>query len=161
MIEVPGIADLGPRLLIGLSRNMSILNNSTSLLWQEFMPFRKSISGRLNDELFSLQVYDPLYFKLFDPRREFTKWAAVEISEPGSYPERLEKFELVGGRYAIFHYKGHPADTKIFEYIYREWLPKSGYNLDQRPHFEIIGSHYKHNSPDSEEDIYIPIKPVG
>ncbi len=37
-------------------------------------------------------------------------------------------------------------------------LRRSGYEMDTRPHFEILGAQYKNNDPDSEEDIYVPIK---
>ncbi|MFM9945765.1 MAG: GyrI-like domain-containing protein, partial [Bacteroidia bacterium] len=43
--------------------------------------------------------------------------------------------------------------------IYGTWIPNSEYNLDNRPHFEILGEKYKNNHPDSEEEIWIPIKP--
>ena len=35
----------------------------------------------------------------------------------------------------------------------------SKYSIDNRPHFEIIGEKYKNNDPNSEEEIWIPIKP--
>ncbi|MDP5096829.1 MAG: GyrI-like domain-containing protein [Flavobacterium sp.] len=37
-------------------------------------------------------------------------------------------------------------------------MPNSEYQLDNRPHFEILGAKYKNNAPDSEEEIWIPIK---
>jgi len=37
-------------------------------------------------------------------------------------------------------------------------LPNSDYELDNRPHFEILGKKYKNNSADSEEEIWIPVK---
>jgi AraC family transcriptional regulator len=40
-----------------------------------------------------------------------------------------------------------------------EWLPNSAYALDDRPHFEALGEQYKNNDPNSEEEIWIPIKP--
>jgi AraC family transcriptional regulator len=48
-------------------------------------------------------------------------------------------------------------DTAIFQYIYSTWLPASGYALDNRPHFELLGEKYKQGSPHSEEEIWIPI----
>ena len=33
------------------------------------------------------------------------------------------------------------------------------YTLDDRPHFEILGEKYKNQDPDSEEELWIPIKP--
>jgi AraC family transcriptional regulator len=69
----------------------------------------------------------------------------------------MEDFELPGGRYAVFSYRGSSADPAPFTHIYSEWLPQSGYALDDRPHFEVLGPKFKPNHPDSEEEIWIPI----
>jgi AraC family transcriptional regulator len=37
-------------------------------------------------------------------------------------------------------------------------LPASGYELDDRPHFEILGERYKNNDPDSEEELWFPVR---
>ena len=36
--------------------------------------------------------------------------------------------------------------------------PNSDYKPDDRPHFELLGAKYKNDDPDSEEEIWIPIK---
>ena len=72
----------------------------------------------------------------------------------------METYTLTGGLYAVFDYKGLSTDTKIFEYIFGTWLPRStNYLLGDRPHFEILGDKYKNNDLNSEEQIWIPIKP--
>jgi AraC family transcriptional regulator len=70
----------------------------------------------------------------------------------------METFVLSGGEYAVFDYKGSSNDSSIFQYIFMNWLPNSGYNLDNRPHFEVLGEKYKNNDPTSEEEIWIPIR---
>ena len=45
-----------------------------------------------------------------------------------------------------------------FQYIFTNWLPNSEYELDNRPHFEILGDKYINGSADSEEEIWIPVK---
>ncbi|MFT5513068.1 MAG: AraC family transcriptional regulator, partial [Bacteroidia bacterium] len=47
---------------------------------------------------------------------------------------------------------------KTFGYIFGEWIPNSIYDIDSRPHFEILGDKYKNDHPNSEEEIWIPIK---
>jgi AraC family transcriptional regulator len=47
----------------------------------------------------------------------------------------------------------------VWRYIYNEWLPNSPWELDHRPHFERLGAKYKNEDPNSEEDIYIPVRP--
>jgi AraC family transcriptional regulator len=72
----------------------------------------------------------------------------------------MEAFTLTGGLYAVFLYKGvSAAAAEAFQYILGNWLPNSEYTLDIRPHFEILGEKYKNNDPDSEEEIWIPVKP--
>jgi AraC family transcriptional regulator len=71
----------------------------------------------------------------------------------------MESFELPGGLYAVFLYRGDARSASVFfQYIFGTWLPNSGYEPDDRPHFEVLGEKYKNNDPDSEEQIWIPIK---
>jgi len=137
---------------------MSLAHNRTAALWKVFMPYQHKIRHRRNQDLISMQVYDPGYFSDFNPLHQFEKWAAVEVTNVEALPEGLETFLLKAGLYAVFDYKGSSADSSIFQYIFGSWLPDSGYVLDERPHFEILGAHYKNNDPNSEEEIWIPIK---
>ena len=139
---------------------MSIANNRTFELWKSFMPLRAEIKNRITTDLISLQVYNPtLSFNDFDLNTEFEKWAVAEVSDFEPVPEGMETFLLTGGQYAVFIYKGAPADFGgTFNYIFKTWLPASEFELDNRPHFEVLGSKYKNNSPDSEEEVWIPVR---
>lgn len=156
----PRIELLTPKKLIGKHVKMCYANNQTSELWRSFMTRRKEITNNLNSDLYSLQVYDKsLDFRQFSPQTEFKKWALTEVSDFDSIPDGMEKYELEGGLYAVFDFKGTAADfPKVFQYILRIWLPNSEYELDNREHFELIGEKYKNNDPNSEEEIWIPIK---
>ena len=158
MIE-PIIKTISEKKLVGMSLRMSLAENKTFSLWQSFMPRRKEISDALSTDLISMQVYDaPLQAGNVQPTNEFEKWACVEVSNFDKVPEDMNTYTLVGGLYAVFHYKGLSTDPSIFRYIYREWLPNSNYVLDQRPHFEVLGPRYKNNDPNSEEEIWVPVK---
>jgi AraC family transcriptional regulator len=138
---------------------MSLANNRTGELWQDFMRKRREISNNVTNDLISMQVYKPTHFADFKPTQEFEKWATVEVSNFESLPTGMETFSLAGGLYAVFDYKGSNNDPSIFQYIFGTWLPNSEYFLDGRPHFEVLGDKYKNNDPTSEEEIWIPIKP--
>ncbi len=127
-------------------------------LWKSFMPERKKIEHPLNSLLYSIQEYPLNYFSPFHPATEFEKWSAMEVLENTGVPEGMEAFTLPGGLYSVFFYKGLSTDTRIFQYILGTWLPDSDYQLDQRPHFEVLGEKYKNGDPESEEEIWIPIK---
>ena len=156
----PRIETITERKLIGQRLSMSLADNLTFKLWQSFMPRRKEIKNYLTTELFSMQVYAQSFdFTFSDHNAAFEKWAAIEVPDFNTVPAEMEAYTLSGGLYAVFEYKGLSTDTKIFEYIFEAWLPNSkNYLLDERPHFEILGNKYKNNDPNSEEEIWIPIK---
>lgn len=139
---------------------MSFANNRTGELWQNFMPQRKSITSNVSNALISMQVYKPTHFEEFNPTHEFEKWATVEVTTFENLPPEMEAFVLPGGLYAVFDYKGSSSDPGIFRFIFGSWLANSAYVLDDRPHFEVLGDKYKNNDTNSEEEIWIPIKPL-
>src|SRR6478735_5956132 len=147
--------------LVGKNLTMSFADNRTFELWKSFMPHRAQISNNLNSELISLQLFGPDFsFQNFNPNLAFEKWACVEVSDFNNIPEGMETLEIPGGLYAVFLYQGSSAAApQTFQYIFGSWLPNSEFELDNRPHFEVLGEKYKTNSPDSEEEIWIPVKP--
>jgi AraC family transcriptional regulator len=154
----PRIEILKEKKLIGKCLRMSLVNNKTFDLWRSFMPGRMKIQNRLSNDLISMRVYNES-LQLEDINQEFEKWAAIEVADFDKVPDEMERFVLSGGVYAVFNYKGLNSDNSIFIYIFKEWLPNSNYVLDERPHFEILGEKYKNNDPESEEEIWIPVKP--
>ncbi|MDP4268865.1 MAG: GyrI-like domain-containing protein [Bacteroidota bacterium] len=157
----PRIEILPEKKLVGKSIRMSIANDKTFELWRSFMPQRKGIKNIMANELYCLQVYNAsLDFNQFTPETEFAKWAAVEVSDFAQIPEGMEPVTLEGGLYAVFLYKGDVASfPPFFKYIFFEWLPASEYELDNsRPHFDLLGEKYKNNDPESEEEIWVPVK---
>lgn len=155
----PRIEILPEKKLIGTHLSMSLADNKTGELWRSFMPRRKEINNATGHDLYSIQVYNDSYFKHFNLHHTFVKWAAIEVNDFDIIPEGLEAFTLPGGMYAVFTHKG-PASTgaATFQYIFNAWLPGSGYVLDERPHFELLGATYKNDDPDSEEEFWIPVK---
>lgn len=139
---------------------MSFANDRTGELWRSFMPRRREIASPTTRDLMSMQRFDAVFdWKKVDPAAEFSKMAAVEVSDFSQVPEGMETHTLQGGLYAVFHYKGDPrAYALVFQYIFGEWMPKSIYEIDHREHFEVLGEKYKNNDPESEEDIWIPIR---
>ena len=155
------IVNLEEKKLIGHSIEMSLADNKTFELWSGFMPQRKSISNAKDSLLFSLQVYQPaLDLSTFCPQTVFTKWALVEVEDFNDIPEGMKFFTLEKGQYVVFNYKGTVEEFGPFMgKVFMEWLPANGYKLDHRPHFELLGEKYKHNDPNSEEEIWVPILP--
>jgi len=155
----PGIETIEKKYLVGIRIRMSLSDNKTYELWHSFMSRRKEIKNTIGSDLYSMQVYDPMYFINFNPDREFEKWAAIEVRDFDAVPAGMEPTTLTGGLYAVFLHKGAASKgPDTFKHIFGMWLPNSGYTLDNRPHFEILGKKYKNEDPNSEEEIWIPIK---
>jgi|GEM_PF-99990 len=155
---MPRIERVGEKQLIGKRLVMSLVKNRTDELWREFMSRRSEVRGAVNQDLISMQIYKPTHFIDFSPSNEFEKWAAVEVNGFVPVPEDMETFVLPAGLYAVFQYKGSSSDNTIFQYIFGTWLPDSAFDLDNRPHFEVLGNKYKNNDLMSEEEIWIPIR---
>lgn len=141
---VPRIEILSEKKLVGKRIKMSFSNNRTGELWQTFMPVRRYIKNNIGTELYSIEVYKPKFFDHFNPETEFDKWAAIEVTSFDTVPEGMEVIILPGGLYAVFVHKG-PASIGpgTYQYIFATWLPASGFILDNRPHFAIMGSNIK------------------
>lgn len=160
MTKKPIIKEITAKKLVGKSISMSLMNNKTFDLFSDFMPKRNEISKNITEDVFEILLYDKYYFKNFNPNNEFTKWACLEVSDFENAPESMKQLSVESGLYAVFTYVGLAKDIgTLMTYIYSDWLPKSEYELDDRPHFNILGEKYKNNHVDSEETVWIPIKP--
>lgn len=157
----PKIVTLEEKKLIGISIEMSLVDNKTGQLWGQFGPRIKDIKNRVSSDKISMQIYPNDYYQNFSPVKSFTKWATVEVAHYENLPSQLETFTLSSGLYAAFNYKGSSSDNSIYQYIFQMWIPKSKYIVDNRPHFEVLGEKYKNNDPTSEEKIWIPVKLKG
>lgn len=153
--------ELLPKLkLVGVKTKMSFVNNKTRELWQRFMPRRDEIKNAASADLYSVEIYpDTAFFKNFNPHRDFEKWAAVKVEDFISIPSEMNTLEVTDGLYAVFHYKGKPSEAQAtYQYIHGNWIPNSPYQLDNRPHFALMGEKYKGEHPESEEELWIPVK---
>lgn len=153
------IEKLPKKTLVGKSLKMSLTNNKTPQLWKSFMTEKSAIKNAIGTDLYSIQVYNQTtYFSNFNPQTEFTKWATIEVANHQNIPNNFSSFTLESGLYAVFLHKGGVSEfQKTFQYIFSQWLPNSEYDLDDRPHFELLGEKYKNNNVDSKEEVWIPI----
>ncbi len=155
---MPRIEIMPAKKFIGMRTKMSFAENKTFELWSGFMPRHKEIKSRIGKELYSIELYAPLFFDAFNPNKIFEKWAAVETEDFDIVPEGMETFISPEGLYAVFIHRGPASEgPKTYSYIFNEWLPRSGYVPDNRPHFAVMGDKYRNDSPDSEEDLWIPV----
>ena len=158
----PRFETLPEKKFIGKRIKMSFFDNKTSELWSSFMPRRREIKNNIGYELYSIEVYEPLYFNNFNPCREFDKWAAIEVTDYDTVPDDMETLTSPSGLYAIFLHRGTASKgPETYQYIFGAWLPASDFLLDDRPHFAVMGEKYKNDDTDSEEEVRIPVKSIN
>lgn len=154
---IPQIKTFPATKFIGKKLEFTYANYRAFELWSSFMPRRNEIRNVVGTELYNIQV-NPIGFS-FGPNEPFVKWATASVDNFDFVPDGMETLEISEGLYAVFHYIGDQTDAPaFFNSIYTEWLPNSGYELDHRPQFEILGEKYKNGDPNSEEDIWIPVR---
>jgi AraC family transcriptional regulator len=155
----PRIVAFTEKKLIGCKQKMSYATYNPVPLWQSFMPIKKEILNTVSSDLFSVQQFPDDFWSHFNPETGFEKWVAVEVSDFDTIPANMHSLVIPGGEYAVFDYKGDGSDAPaFFEAIFSTWIPNSSYVVDNRPHFEILGSKYKKGDPNSEEEVWIPIR---
>lgn len=159
-MKEPEIITIKERKLVGMKIRTSLSEGKTFELWNTFKPRVNEILNRKNSAYYSIQLFDEdLTFDQLTPQTFFEKWAAVEVESAEDLQEGFEQFTLSSGKYARFIHKGTPeAFSETSKYIFGHWLPNSEYQLDNRPHFEIMDETYQVESPESEEEVYIPIQ---
>ena len=159
MKMLPRLETLSEKKLVGIRLDMSFDNNKTRDLWQSFMPRRKEIKNHLNKDFYSIEIYKPHFFDQYNPDTEFQKWAAIEVTDFDQVPNEMNTIVLPSGLYVVFLHKGPASDGPItYQYIFGTWIPNSEFEIDNRPHFALMGQKYKHDDPDSEEEIWIPVR---
>jgi AraC family transcriptional regulator len=155
----PRIVNLPETKLIGISMKMTLAQNKTAELWRQFMPQREEVNNRANSKFVSMQVFESAQADPFSLETPFEKWAAVEVTDQDIVPQGMQPYTIAGGKYAVFTHRGPASDAlKTFHYIFRVWLPESGFELDSREHFEQLPPGYRPDDPLAEEEVWIPIK---
>lgn len=159
MNREPRIVELTSKKLIGMSLEMSRVEDRTAELWRGFMRRRQEVTNRSSQGFISMQVFPGGPSQLADPVARFTKWAVVEVDAFENIPAGMSSYTLRSGTYAVFRHVGPASDLSTFMYIFNEWLPSSGrYELDDREHFEVLPPGYDARDPNAEEEIWIPVR---
>ncbi|MFT3885638.1 MAG: GyrI-like domain-containing protein [Flavobacteriales bacterium] len=157
-MQEPRIELLPERTFVGLHTRASFATHRPEVLWRRFGPLRRGIANAIGTGRFSMAVYGPGFFDAFDPHRAFEQWATVEVADAAHVPEGMAVLRAAG-LYAVFIHRGPASDgPRTFRYIFGTWLPASRYEVDQRPHFEVMGPGYDPDAEEAEEALWIPVR---
>ncbi|HPP74677.1 MAG TPA: GyrI-like domain-containing protein [Armatimonadota bacterium] len=90
---------------------------------------------------------------------DFSYIAAREVSSFDDVPEGMITRTIPASKYAVFTHKGLLESlNKTFEDIYSKWIPAAGLEIAGSYDFEYYDEQFKDFAPDSELDIYVPVK---
>jgi AraC family transcriptional regulator len=155
IIMIPRIEHREAFTVVGLAGQFTLENNTIPQLWDKFNPRAMEIRDAQYDCCLGLCSYEPDYEK----GKPFTYMAGRIVSRVSDIPQGMTVREVPACDYAVFEHKG-PLDTlqKTYDYIYREWLPASEYEMAPHDDFEWYDYRFKFGQPDSILEIWIPIK---
>lgn len=163
----PELMDLETLQVVGLrQRFISILgaepNNFEVIpaLWDRFKARRDEIQGVRADLELGLCLCEESELEDANPD-EMSYLAGAVLEQPlaaGSLPPEMELISIPAGRYARFTHLGFLDKLPhTMRYIHHAWLPRSGYELDQRLEIEWYDSRFRPDAEDSAFDILIPL----
>lgn len=83
------------------------------------------------------------------PLTELQSFAGVVVSDAAGLSAPLEATSLVGGKYAVLRYVGpYPGLHKAYDYMFGEWLPKSGEVPRDQPPYELYENSPQDTKPE-------------
>lgn len=151
----PRIVEKGPIKLIGMVTYGDNAKGKIPQLWERFMPKIELVQNRINPQIaYGVEFYPDEFPDVW----QFYYMAAVEVDSLDDIAIQMVGKSLPANTYAVFTHRGPINKLKLtFEYIYRTWLPKSGYQQAAAYDFECYDERYRDDDEASEIDIHMPI----
>jgi len=126
-------------------------NSEIKQMWDERWPEIESVPDQVDS--------DVCYGVCITGEEEhgpFTYIAGMEVDSVDELPAELAHIEIPEQTYAVFR-TTLPEIGKSYDYIYGEWLPKSGYRRAPGPEFELYPETFDPDNPQSLFDLYVPV----
>ena len=141
--------------LVGIASQYDSADLSLPKLWSAFRPYRDTISNRTKDESFG--IYES--YEEDGDDVSFVYVCCAQVDNFDDVPDGMITRELPEQLYAKFIHRCAISELdKTLKYIWGSWLPKSHYEYEEKPDFELYPSGYNPMSPQSEMAFHIPIK---
>jgi AraC family transcriptional regulator len=141
--------------VVGIARQFIMSNNLIPRLWDDFNQRGKEVKHAVYEAALGICYYEPKY----EQDSPFTYMAGWKVTRVEDIPEGMTARTVPASDYAVFEHKG-ALDTlqKTYDYIFREWLPASEYEMAKQDDFEWYDDRFKFGAADSIMEIWIPIK---
>jgi AraC family transcriptional regulator len=158
----PQIVELPAIKVAGLRGETTLRDNKLRDLWERanaaYTQIPNRVPGGRGFGICEACLDNTLYTMSEDAL--FSEVAGVEVSSFDGLPEQFVQKVIPGGRYAVFTHRGTLRMLpQTFDYIWGTWFLTTKEELDGREDFELYdGRFLGYDHPDSEVDLYIPVK---
>ena len=154
------IINLSAMRVIGMAYVGKNENEEISAMWGEFIPRFNEVPGKICPSV-KLGVCG-------DAQEDgsFRYVAGFQVEADASVPDGMTVFDVPAATYVVVTQRGVLSDEQnglhaAVNFVYREWLPQSGYQSAATPDLEWYDERFTGvNQEDSEMDIYTPIVPA-
>lgn len=121
-------------------------------LWDKFIPEIGKIPGQKSEVTYGI-CCNP------DGKGGFEYIAGVEISKLDDLPDKYRWVEVQPQHYAVFEHKGSLDQLpQTFQYIWKTWLPQSGYQAADAPEFERYSEDFNPKLNTGVLEIWLPLQ---
>lgn len=120
--------------------------------WQRFAPYIGHISGQLSDVAYGVICNS-------DDESNFDYIAGVEVTDFSDLPEEFSRVRIPAQKYLVFTHRDHISTIRsTMMTIWGRYLPDSGYEIADAPHFERYGPEFDPRSGNGGLEVWIPVK---
>ncbi|MGH9765332.1 MAG: GyrI-like domain-containing protein [Blastocatellia bacterium] len=149
----PRLVDGKALVIVGLRRSYTTETaKDISQQWERFGPYIGKISGQIGNIAYGV-CFPP------DSDRGFDYLSGVEVSHSFGHPEDFSSVNLPAQKYAVFTHREHVSKLgEIFDAIFKDWFPKSGYEPANAPCLERYGEKFDPRTGMGDVEVWVPVK---
>ena len=153
IVSLPAMRVVGME-YVGKNENAEI-----AAMWGVFVPRIGEVQGRTSPRV-ALGVCG-------DAREDgsFRYVAGCEVRADAAVPDGMTVFDVPAATYVVVTQRGPLNDKErglgaALNYVYRNWLPQSGYQDTDTPDLEWYDERFHGDQEESAMDVYTPIVPA-
>ena len=152
-LQPPRFENGKPLLVAGLNARYTCESSKAiPAQWQRFQPHIGNIPGQIGGTAYGVCHNG-------DDAGNFDYICGVEVSDFSELPGELNRVRIPAQRYAVFSHRDHISTIRrTFNTIWSKWLPESGHEAADAPHFERYTEDFDPQKGTGGVEIWIPIK---
>ncbi len=121
--------------------------------WQKFIPYLGSVPGKVGAKAYGVKCN-------FDDDENFDYTCGVEVSNFSRVPADWTRVRIPTQEYAVFTHRDHISTIRsTWSTIWNKWLPESGRQVADAPHFELYGEDFDSMTGRGLVEIWLPLTP--